>query len=260
MRPCLGKGERSPSRELVQGVLKGGGVAPELSQLILDRSAGNPLFMEEGQRLAQDLKDSKAQLCFQTNMGLYYLISGGDSKKGRKYIEKSLEESELTEEVEVIVSATTEMMNSHIIEGNYSRVRLLAPKVIALMEKTRTEHELFGRTENAYSMLSGYCGMSLGATGRFPEAARLLEQGLSFARDMNNLLSIGMFYWFKGDVESQTEHYKRSSVSSSNSALIGIFSPPSSPDRVIQDVSGVRIHVKTKDGCAVIWFVPSQFD
>jgi class 3 adenylate cyclase/tetratricopeptide (TPR) repeat protein len=35
------------SAELVSAILEGGEVAPELKQLILDRSAGNPLFMEE---------------------------------------------------------------------------------------------------------------------------------------------------------------------------------------------------------------------
>jgi class 3 adenylate cyclase/tetratricopeptide (TPR) repeat protein len=35
------------SAELVQGILKGGEITPELSELILRRAAGNPLFMEE---------------------------------------------------------------------------------------------------------------------------------------------------------------------------------------------------------------------
>ena len=35
------------SGELVQAILEGGGVAPELRDLILNRAAGNPLFMEE---------------------------------------------------------------------------------------------------------------------------------------------------------------------------------------------------------------------
>jgi predicted ATPase len=35
------------SAELVKAILKGGKTAPELSDLILSRAAGNPLFMEE---------------------------------------------------------------------------------------------------------------------------------------------------------------------------------------------------------------------
>ena len=37
----------SQSAELVQAILEGGEVAPELRQLLLDRAAGNPLFLEE---------------------------------------------------------------------------------------------------------------------------------------------------------------------------------------------------------------------
>ncbi len=35
------------SSELVKAILEEGEVAPELRQLILNRAAGNPLFMEE---------------------------------------------------------------------------------------------------------------------------------------------------------------------------------------------------------------------
>ncbi|MFO7869663.1 MAG: hypothetical protein R6U95_10240, partial [Bacteroidales bacterium] len=35
------------SAELVQGILEGGEIVPELKDLILQRAAGNPLFMEE---------------------------------------------------------------------------------------------------------------------------------------------------------------------------------------------------------------------
>ncbi|MBW1775090.1 MAG: AAA family ATPase, partial [Deltaproteobacteria bacterium] len=93
-------------------------------------------FLEEGEGLAQDLKDQKALAYFQTNIGIYYLISGGDPAKGREYIERGLGESELTDEVELIVPATHDLISSHMIEGRFLRVRQVAPKIIALIEKT----------------------------------------------------------------------------------------------------------------------------
>jgi tetratricopeptide (TPR) repeat protein len=174
-------------------------------------------FLEEGERLAQYLSDSKAQVYFQTNIGLYYIIAGGDPKKGREYIERSLGESELTEEVELIVPATTDLFLSYTMEGTFSRMCQVAPKVIALIEKTHSEYEPFGRTENAYSLLSGYYGMSLGAIGNFAEGERFLEKGLSFARDINNLYSMaiiemhfGVFYSLKGDIENMVKHFRSS--------------------------------------------------
>ena len=174
-------------------------------------------FLEEGEKLAQGLKDQKALAYFQTNIGIYYLISGGDPVKGREYIERGLGESELTEEVELIVPATHDLISSHMIEGRFSRVCQVAPKVIALIKKTHTEHELFSRPSNQYSIMHGYYGLSLGAIGKFAEGERFLEKGLSFARDINNLISIAMiemnhgaFYLFKGDAEKQVKHYRSS--------------------------------------------------
>jgi tetratricopeptide (TPR) repeat protein len=171
--------------------------------------------LEEGESLAQGLGDQRARAYFQTHIGVYYLISGGDPVKGREYIERGLEGAELTEEVEFIVPATYEMIISQTIEGHFSSVCQVAPKVIALIEKTNTEHEPFGRPSDLYSTLLGYYGQSLGAMGRFAEGKRALEKGLSFAHDMNNLISIamievfyGIFYSFKGHAENQVKHYR----------------------------------------------------
>ena len=185
--------------------------------VMLGYPEGSFEFLEEGERLAQDLKDQKALAYFQTNIGTYYFISGGDPAKGREYIERGLGESELTEEVEIIASASSDLVISYIMEGKFSRLCQVAPKIIALIERTHTEHELFGQPSNQYSILHGDYGMSLGAIGNFAEGERLLEKGLSFARDINNLISIamiemnyGVFYFFKGDGKNQIKHYRLS--------------------------------------------------
>jgi len=170
-------------------------------------------FLVEGERLAQDLKDEKAQVWFQIYIGTYHATIG-DSVKGREYIERGLEVSELTEEVEIIVPATVDLIYSYILEGKFKIICQVAPKVINLIEKTHNEHELFGRSENLYSMLNGLYGMSLGTIGKFVEGERFLEKGLSLARDINNLYSIimvevasGVFYAYKGDFPSQVKHF-----------------------------------------------------
>jgi tetratricopeptide (TPR) repeat protein len=170
--------------------------------------------LEEGESLAQELMDQKARAYFQTNIGIYYLTAGGDPLKGRAYVERGLEDSELTDEVELIVPATDDLISSYIIEGKYSKVSQIAPKLIALIEKTQTEDKLFGRPSNQYSILHGYYGLSLGALGKFVKGERLLEKGLSYARDVDNPISIaqvemvyGAFYFFKGDPEKMVKHW-----------------------------------------------------
>ena len=188
--------------------------------------------LEEGESLAQGLGDQKALAYFQTHIGVYYLLSGGDPVKGREYIEKGLEGAELTEEVELIVPATYELISSQSIEGNFSRVCQIASKVIALIEKTHTEHEQFGRPANIYSNLHGIYGQSLAATGNFMEGERLLEKGLSIAHNMNNLINIamiemlyGLFYLFKGDAENQVKHYRASVEYLEKSQLLIFLGP-----------------------------------
>ena len=85
------------------------------------------------------------------------------------------------------------------------------------MEQTHTEHKRFDRPANIYSILHGFYGQSLAATGNFTEGEGFLDKGLSFARDIDNPMSIAMiemlygtFYFFKGDAENQVKHYRSS--------------------------------------------------
>ena len=79
---------------------------------------------------------------------------------------------------------------SYTLEGSFSKSCRVAPKVIDLIEKTNTEHEQFGRLTNVYSTLIAQYGMSLGAMGRFAEGERVIKKGLSFARSIDNLISL----------------------------------------------------------------------
>jgi class 3 adenylate cyclase/tetratricopeptide (TPR) repeat protein len=196
---------------------------------MLGHPEGSLEFFEEGEGLALELGDRKALAHCQTNIGMYYLTSAGDPVKGRDYIERGLGETELTEEVEIIVPATSDLIASHIVEGNYSRACLISPKLIDLIEKTHTEYEMFGRPSNIYSILHGYYGSCLGAVGRFAEGERILDKGLSFALDINNVISIaqnelylGILFWFKGDNEKVAEHC-RPAIESLEKGQVRIF-------------------------------------
>ncbi len=199
---------------------------------ILGHREGSLKFLEEGETLAHDLEDRKALAHFQSHLGIYYLTRGGDPVKGRAYIERGLGASGLTEEVEIIVPATSDLISAYAIEGNFYRVCEVAPKVIDLIEKTNTQDGMFGRPSNPYSILLGYYGQSLGAMGRFAEGQTVIDKGLCFARDLNNLFSLaliemlaGSFYFFKGDAENQIAHY-RSAVDYMEKIQFAIFMGP----------------------------------
>jgi class 3 adenylate cyclase/tetratricopeptide (TPR) repeat protein len=188
------------------------------AQVVLTGHLADSLeLLEEGENLARDLGDRKTLARFHTRIGTYYLASAGDPEKGREYIERGLEESELIEEVGTIAPVTLDIVLSNTIQGAFSRTCMVAPKVIDLIEKTNTQHEQFGRMSNVYSMLNSQYGMSLGATGRFVDGERFLKRGLSFAREVNNLISLalvemayGSFSGFMGAVNNQIKHYTAS--------------------------------------------------
>ena len=79
-----------------------------------------------------------------------------------------------------------------MVEGKYRKIVNIAPKVIALLEKTQREHEFFGLPLNVYSVLQAYYGYSMGALGEFAEGEQLCEKALSFAHKINHLFSIGI--------------------------------------------------------------------
>ncbi len=183
--------------------------------LVLGHLEGSLEILREGESLAQDLGDRKALAHFQTSIGIYYIISGSDPKKGRRYIKRSLGESELSGEFEIVIPVSMDLIYSYFAEGKLLTVCQVAPKVIDLIEKTHTEREQFGRLDNVYSVMNGLWGMSLGEIGNFAEGERLLEKGLSFAHEIDNLLSLalvemgyGRFCFTKGDAESQVNHFR----------------------------------------------------
>ncbi len=88
-------------------------------------------------------------------------------------------------------------------------IKNIAPKVIALLEKTQREHEFFGLPIKPYSILQTYHGASMGALGEFEEGERLFEKALSFGHKINDLnskgvaeLIYGLLFVFKGDGEN----------------------------------------------------------
>jgi predicted ATPase len=184
---------------------------------ILGYPEGSLELLKEGESLAQDLEDRKALAYFQSIMSGYYRHSGTEPEKGREYIENGLVESELTEEIEVGFPRAYNLITAYTMEGKYSRVCEVAPKIIGLIEKTHTEHGALGLSANPYSILHGYYGMSLGAMGRLAEGERIIEKGLCFARDENNPISLavvemlyGVFALFKFDPEKMVKHWRLS--------------------------------------------------
>jgi tetratricopeptide (TPR) repeat protein len=173
-------------------------------------------FLEEGERLCKELGDKKSLAAIYNSIGLFHVVTG-DVTLGKKYQEDSFEAAEKVQDVETMAPVGFGLCTSYNYEGEYRKIVNIAPRVIALLEKTQRENEFFGYPLNIYSALQGIYGWSLGALGRFEEGKRLCEQALSFAHRINHLFGIGIVELFygnifsmKGDGENAVKHFQSS--------------------------------------------------
>jgi predicted ATPase/class 3 adenylate cyclase len=182
---------------------------------VLGSPEGSFELLTEGEKLANDLAKKKALAHFQTALGIFYLTSLGNPTKGREYIEKALGEADLIGDTEILIPAMADLIKFSSLEGRYSSICKIAPKTIALIEKAHAELEHFNQGYNQYSVLQALYGVSLAITGKFSEGEPFLKNGLSFALDLNDLLSLGMieqsygrFYYEKGDAKNMAKHLR----------------------------------------------------
>jgi len=173
-------------------------------------------FLQEGERLCQELGDRESMATIYNALGVFYSLKG-DSRLGRKYQEDSFAEAEQVQDIEKLAPVAYGLFTSYIVEGEYKKIVEIAPKVIALLEKTRREIEFFGLPQNVYALLQGYYGNGLAALGGFEEGERWCSRALSFAHRVNHLFSIGMaeflyanLFIYKGDGEKVVEHSQSS--------------------------------------------------
>ena len=173
-------------------------------------------LFQEGERLCKELEDRKSLATLYNFIGVFHLFKG-DPALGRKYQEDSFKEAEKIQDIEIMARVAPSLCGSYLLEGDYKEVLNITPKVIALLERTRKEHELFGLPLNAYSLLQVFLGASMGILGKFTEGELLCKKALSFAHKMNHPFSIGVvelhyghLYYYKGDGRNAVKHYQSS--------------------------------------------------
>jgi tetratricopeptide (TPR) repeat protein len=171
-------------------------------------------FLQDGERLCKELEDKKSFAAISSFIGIFHTLTG-DAALGRKYHEVSLEVAEKIQDLEIMAPAGYGLCYSYLYEGEFRKIVNIAPRVINLLEKTEREDEFFGSPVNIYSVLQAMYGDSLGLLGKFQEGEQVCEKALSFANEINHLLSIamielhyGIVFLFKGDGENAVKHFQ----------------------------------------------------
>ena len=170
-------------------------------------------ILQEGGRLAKEIKDDKSQIVFYSRLGNYYTIKGGDPLLGIKYSEISFRNAVKIKNIELIARTGWDLCASYTISGQPLKSAKIAQKVIVLLEKTKKEREFYGTGVNLHSVLNAYCGFNMALLGNFEEGKSLLDKSIRFASKINDKTSLGvieylihLFYFAKGDGGKAIEH------------------------------------------------------
>jgi class 3 adenylate cyclase/tetratricopeptide (TPR) repeat protein len=171
-------------------------------------------FLKEGEMLCKKLGDRRSIANLYNFMNLYYSVKG-DPAQSRKYQEDTFMEADKIQDIEIMTPCGYGLCFSYIIDGSFIKLNNIAPKVIALLEKTQRENEFFGMHGNPHSMLHVFYGFALGCLGEFAQGEQLCEKGVASAHRTNHPYSIGLAYanygnlcLTKGDGEKAIKTYQ----------------------------------------------------
>jgi tetratricopeptide (TPR) repeat protein len=169
-------------------------------------------ILKQGQKQLKELGDERNLAFLNSKLALYHALTG-HSQIGIKYTEGPFQEAEKSQDIELMVPLGCNLCTSYLHAGEHSKLIGVASRILALLEKTRREHEFFGLRYNAYSGLCANSIYSLGMLGRFAERKALYEKGLYFAHEAHSLFALslleityGLSFNFMGTGAKGIEH------------------------------------------------------
>jgi class 3 adenylate cyclase/tetratricopeptide (TPR) repeat protein len=188
--------------------------------------------LQEGENWAKEIGDLRSLAIIYASMGLCYTFKG-DSKQGMRYAEYCFHMAAKIEDIELMAPTAFNLCSSYSILGEHTKTMEVAPKVLALLEKTHRESESFGvaLNFNIYAALCSYCGEAMGFVGDFKEGVAWCEKGLRFVQNTDNLYSLGfveiiygLLYIVRGDGENAINHLQKAVTYGEKGQIIPVMS------------------------------------
>ena len=187
-------------------------------------------LLQKAEALAEALGDNKKSVHLRGVLGIYFIVRGGDPQLGWKYLERSLEDSEIIQDVDLLVPVGAELCTLCAFSGDYQRISQIAPTIIRLIEDSGTQAELYGMGVNPYAHVLSIWGMARGMCGDFEYGERLLEKALSFLLEIDHRPTLGgienafgALLAIKGDGERAVSHLQRAIKYWEESQVIGFL-------------------------------------
>jgi class 3 adenylate cyclase/tetratricopeptide (TPR) repeat protein len=174
-------------------------------------------ILEYGERLSKELGDDRSLGIFYSWIGRFFTIRKGDPLLGVKYAEKSFDQAEKIQDVDLVTRAGFDLCTPYNISGQFYKQVEVSQKVVNLIEKAEKVNESFGTGLNLYSLLNGYVGFANGMLGRFEKGKLFLDKGINFASEISDKTVLGhlqyLYGWIclvEGAGENTIAHFQKS--------------------------------------------------
>jgi class 3 adenylate cyclase/tetratricopeptide (TPR) repeat protein len=142
--------------------------------------AGSLNILKEGASVAEELGDQKSFSRFHNDISILY-TARGDSLLSIAHSEKSFNEAEKIEDVELMAPLALSLCYAFVTACKYDKVIDIALRVIGLIEKNERKTDFFNTPFVLYSFLLGICGMAMAMRGDFRKGKMVSEKGLNHA-------------------------------------------------------------------------------
>jgi tetratricopeptide (TPR) repeat protein len=149
-------------------------------------------LLQKAEALAEELGDDQKRLMIRSALGLYYIFKGADPQLGWTYLESCLDYPEILEDDQVLIPIGFSQCVAGNVGGDYKRINLVAPTIISLIERRRTQAEFYNMIYNPYSTVLATWGLATGLLGDFDQGQKLCEKALSNALEINHLATLAM--------------------------------------------------------------------
>jgi tetratricopeptide (TPR) repeat protein len=177
-------------------------------------------LLQDGVEISQMLNDTKSSAIFNSRMGRYYSLKEGNPLLGIKYSEKSFQEAEKINDVELVARTGFDLFPSYAISGQVVKIVEMSKKIIVLLEKSKNERESFGTGWNIYSGVLSYCGWMMGWLGDFEKGIATLQKGHRFTAHKITEpfalayieFSYGWLFNIRGDGTNAIEHLRKAII------------------------------------------------
>jgi predicted ATPase/class 3 adenylate cyclase len=158
--------------------------------VLLSYPEGSLEILQNAEKLAQELGDDESLLHIHVYLSSYHTVTGNPSL-GLEYAEKCFNSAEKIKNFGTMAQSATQLCIAHVFTGDVEKVVDIGSKAVHLIEEQHLEKDLFGMGFSPYSIICGYCGISLGWMGRFKEGTDALEKGFRNACEVNDKFMMG---------------------------------------------------------------------